>query len=281
MIPCEQSWKKKFIYGKLILFPPFRYQFHHRAPGQCEQMQGRMNNSNPSSYSQPRNNQRGTGTSSMELIPPNPPNPKAARYNVNQKSVGTEGQSQYPRPSGRGSNYGRGSANKVGLRPNTNNSQGYNRNSGSFNRSASTNFSRTASTTGYDGDHSSGSYAMEQGQNTYNRQGYGRNGGDLNRTSNGRGQDRANSNGMYCNSSNAMAHSEQNQWNSGSGYTNNVGTMPFNGSGRAAVPDQWNQWGDGGQRQPVNDMMGISPSMDRRYKPIDSSFQVVIDKDLS
>lgn len=251
-----------------------RYQFHHRAPGQCEQMQGRMNNSNPSSYSQPRNNQRGTGTSSMELIPPNPPNPKAARYNVNQKSVGTEGQSQYPRPSGRGSNYGRGSANKVGLRPNTNNSQGYNINSGSFNRSASTNFSRTASTTGYDGDHSSGSYAMEQGQNTYNRQGYGRNGGDLNRTSNGRGQDRATSSGMYCNSSNAMAHSEQNQWNSGSGYTNNVGTMPFNGSGRAAVPEQWNQWGDGGQRQPVNNMMGISPSMDRRYKPIDSSFQI-------
>lgn len=103
MIPCEQFLKKKFIYGKLILFPPFRYQIHHRAPGQCEQMQGRVNNSNPSSYSQPRNNQRGTGTSNMELIPPNTPNPKAARYSVNQKSVGTEGQSQYPRPSGRGS----------------------------------------------------------------------------------------------------------------------------------------------------------------------------------
>lgn len=218
----------------------------------------------------------------MELITPNPSNPKAARYSVNQKSVGTEGQSQYPRPSGRGSNYGRGSANKVGQRPNTNSSQGYNRNSGSFNRTASTNFNRTANTTGYDGDHSSGSYAMEQRQNTYNNQRYGRNSGNLNRASNGRGQDRTNSSGMYCNvSSNAKAHSEQNQWNSGSGYTNNVGTMPFNGSGTAAVSEQWNQWGDGGQRQPMNDMMGTSSSMDRRYKPIDSSFQVINGKDLS
>lgn len=270
------------IYGNLKNFPPFRYQFHHRAPGQCEQMQGRVNNSNPSSYSQPMNNQRGTVTSNMELITPNPSNPKAARYSVNQKSVGTEGQSQYPRPSGRGSNYGRGSANKVGQRPNTNSSQGYNRNSGSFNRTASTNFNRTASTTGYDGDHNSGSYAMEQRQNTYNNQRYGRNSGNLNRASNGRGQDRTNSSGMYCNvSSNAKAHSEQNQWNSGSGYTNNVGTMPFNGSGRAAVPEQWNQWGNEGQRQPMNDMMGTSSSMDRIYKPIDSSFQVINGKDLS
>ena len=240
----------------------FRFQFQQRLPNQHEQMQGRSTASrqsiNTSFSNQARIKQR---SNSMELIPPNPSNPKSARYSAGQRSVITGAQGQSTRPSGRG-NQGwgtRGSVSNTGRQNQTLvNNSGYGRNNEIVNQTS------RASALG-DGNRNS----FKPGSATVsNNQWY---------SNNPASATVSNHQLNTCNPSSATESSRQ--WNSGNGngYTTQGGgggSMNIIGSGGAL--DSWNQWENDRQKQPSTDRTGPAPVIDRRYAPIASSFQVLI-----
>ncbi|XP_078341915.1 uncharacterized protein LOC111110369 [Crassostrea virginica] len=236
-----------------------RFQFQQRLPNQHEQMQGRSTASrqsiNTSFSNQARIKQR---SNSMELIPPNPSNPKSARYSAGQRSVITGGQGQSTRPSGRG-NQGwgtRGSVSNTGRQNQTLvNNSGYGRNNEILNQT-----SRASAL----GDGNRNSY--KPGSATVsNNQWYSYNPAS------------ATVSNHQLNTYNPSSATESSrQWNSGNGngYTTQGGGGSMNIIGSGGALDSWNQWENDRQKQPSADRTGPAPVMDRRYAPIASSFQM-------
>lgn len=114
----------------------FRFQ-QHQSSGAIPQ-RGGDSNLNQHSLRQSRNTQR----PSMELIPPNPPNPKSARYSLNQQSA--DAGNNYKRPLGM--SQGRGTVNRgERVQQNTYSTSGRGRGNLNFKNTPSANVSRSSS----------------------------------------------------------------------------------------------------------------------------------------
>ncbi|XP_048743716.2 uncharacterized protein LOC125657108 isoform X2 [Ostrea edulis] len=113
-----------------------RFQ-QHQSSGAIPQ-RGGDSNLNQHSLRQSRNTQR----PSMELIPPNPPNPKSARYSLNQQSA--DAGNNYKRPLGM--SQGRGTVNRgERVQQNTYSTSGRGRGNLNFKNTPSANVSRSSS----------------------------------------------------------------------------------------------------------------------------------------
>ena len=218
---------------------------------------GQSINTSFSSY-QARSKQR---SNSMELIPPNPSNPKSAKYSAGQQSVITGVQGQPTRASGRG-NQGwgtRGSVSNTGRQNQTAfNNSGYGRNNGILNQTSRA----SALGGGNRNSYNPGSTAVSNNQRySYNPASATVSNHQLN---------------TY-NPSSATESSRQ--WNSanGNGYTTQGGGGgSMNIIGSSGALDSWNQWENDRQKQSSANRTGPAPVIDRRYAPIASSFQVLI-----
>ena len=228
-------------------------------------MQGRSTASrqsiNTSFSNQARIKQR---SNSMELIPPNPSNPKSARYSAGQRSVITGGQGQSTRPSGRGNQvWGtRGSVSNNGRQNHTpvnNSGYGSEWNNGIVNQTSRA----SALGNGNRNSYKPGSATVS------NNQWYSNNPAS------------ATVSNHQLNTYNPSSATESSrQWNSGSGsgngYTIQGGGGSMNSIGSGGALDSWNQWENDRQKRPSTDRTGPAPVIDRRYAPIASSFQVLI-----
>ncbi|XP_061186666.1 bifunctional endo-1,4-beta-xylanase XylA-like [Saccostrea echinata] len=270
-----------------------RFQYQHSS---TQMNRGRERNFNQNSYSQTRNSQR----SNMDLIPPNPPNPKTAKYTASQRSAGA-GNSQHNRPPGGGQGpdnrvgyRGQGTDNRGGYRQNASNSKGHGRGISDTQNNMHPNAT------------SSSSY-QKQSQNQWEKSKQWNSGSNQGSSSSNQWNNRSNqwnsgSNQLNSqrNSGSKQRSSGSNQWNSGSKQLNDgnsqwnrcSGNFDFrNRAGSAETGflsgnQSWsqskivgqrqsgNQWGRDGQMQPAVDMSGSACNVDRRYAPIASSFQI-------
>ncbi|XP_062589362.1 homeobox protein 5-like [Saccostrea cucullata] len=259
-----------------------RFQYQQSA---SQMNRGRPRNFNQSSFhSQARNSQR----SNMDLIPPNPPNPKSAKFTANQRSSGA-GNSQQNRPTGGGQGptnrggYGKqGTANRGGYRQNAN-SKGFGGGS-----SYVKNTMHPSAT-------SSSSYP-KQGQSQWDKSKQWNSRSNQGSSSSNQWDNRSNqlkSSSNQQNHVNSQWSSGSNQWNSdnneGKSCSGNFDLRNKIGSaetGFCSGNQSWSQsrigvqrqpesqWGRGGQIWPAIDMSGSASNMDKRYAPIASSFQI-------